>query len=175
MWRTISAQPYLPSSLDLPQLQEISFHESRPLNNNTNEPSHKHLRGMHQPGKMLVQMSGAPGSGKSTVANLLARSIDGIVIDHDRIRSFLLDEHVPFAQSAKLAYRFQWTLAEDMIKQGRTVIIDSTCNYAETLDQGIALGSLVTTTSTSIVGSVTSTCWSRDYRVESRCEASGQA
>lgn len=73
------------------------------------------------------------------MANLLARSVDGIVIDHDRIRSFFLDENFPFAQSAKLAYRFQWTLAEDMIKQGRAVIIDSTCNYAETLDQGIAL------------------------------------
>jgi predicted kinase len=30
-------------------------------------------------------------------------------------------------------------LAEDMIKQGRNVIIDSTCNYSEVLDRGSAL------------------------------------
>jgi predicted kinase len=94
---------------------------------------------MHLPGKLLVQMSGVPGSGKSTVAILLAQSIDGVVINHDLIRSFFLENNNSFEQSAKLAYRFQWMLAEDMIKQGRTVIIDSTCNYKETLDEGTAL------------------------------------
>lgn len=94
---------------------------------------------MHLPRKLLIQMSGAPGSGKSTVANLLAQSIDGVVINHDLIRSFFLENDNSFDQSAKLTYRFQWILAEDMIKQGRTVIIDSTCNYKETLDQGTAL------------------------------------
>ncbi|RDL42562.1 Uncharacterized protein BP5553_02541 [Venustampulla echinocandica] len=84
-------------------------------------------------------MAGAPGSGKSTVANLLAQSINGVVIDHDLLRSFFLENDMLFEQSAKLSYRFQWILAEDMIKQGRSVIIDSPCNYNETLDQGTAL------------------------------------
>jgi predicted kinase len=94
---------------------------------------------MHLPRKLLIQMSGVPGSGKSTIANLLAQSIDGVVINHDLIRSFFLENDNSFDQSAKLAYCFQWILAEDMIKQGRTVIIDSTCNYKETLDHGTAL------------------------------------
>ncbi|KAH8901521.1 ABC transporter [Thozetella sp. PMI_491] len=89
--------------------------------------------------RLLVQMSGAPGSGKSTLANLLAHSIDGVVINHDLLRSFFLDNDTPFDQSAKLAYRFQWMLAGDMLRQGRSVIIDSTCNFQETLDQGIEL------------------------------------
>lgn len=85
-------------------------------------------------------MSGAPGSGKSTVAHLLAQSTDGVVINHDLIKSFFLENDILFEQSAKLTYRFQWILAEDMIKQGQTtIIIDSTCNYKETLDQGTAL------------------------------------
>ena len=89
--------------------------------------------------KFLVQMSGVPGAGKSTVAKLLAQSIDGIVIDHDLIRSFFLENNNDFGTAARLAYSFQWTLAGDMIRQGRSVIIDSTCNYQETLDQGTAL------------------------------------
>ena len=94
---------------------------------------------MHLPRKLLIQMSSAPGSGKSTVANLLAQSIDGVVINHDLIKSFFLEVDISFDQSAKLTYRFDWILAEDMIKQGRNVIIDSTCNYNEVLDQGTAL------------------------------------
>jgi adenylylsulfate kinase-like enzyme len=94
---------------------------------------------MDLPRKVLIQMSGAPGSGKSTVANLLAQLINAVVIDHDLIRSFFLDNDIFFEQSAKLSYRFQWILAEDVVKRERNVIIDSTCNYKEMLDQGIAL------------------------------------
>ncbi|KAH6975381.1 P-loop containing nucleoside triphosphate hydrolase protein [Ilyonectria sp. MPI-CAGE-AT-0026] len=94
---------------------------------------------MHPPRKQLIQMSGAPGSGKSTMANLLAQSIDAVVINHDLIKAFFLENDISFDQSAKLTYNFDWVLAEDMIKQGRSVIIDSTCNYNEVLDRGTAL------------------------------------
>lgn len=91
--------------------------------------------------KLLIQMSGAPGSGKSTLANLLARHglINGVVINHDLIKSFFLDNGITFQKSAELTYSLQWVLAGDFIRQGRNVIIDSTCNYHETLDQGTAL------------------------------------
>lgn len=94
---------------------------------------------MNLPRKLFVQMSGAPGSGKSTMAKLLAQSIDGVVINHDLIKSFFLENDIFFDESAKLTYRFDWVLAEDMIKQGRSVIIDSICNYNEVLEQGTAL------------------------------------
>jgi predicted kinase len=89
--------------------------------------------------KLLVQMSGAPGSGKTTTAKLLAKAIDAVIIDHDLLKTFFLDVDVAFGQSGKLAYRFQWVLAEEMIKQGRNVIVDSTCNYEDTLNSGITL------------------------------------
>jgi predicted kinase len=94
---------------------------------------------MSSPKKFVIQMSGAPGSGKSTISTMLARYIDGIVINHDLIRSFFLENDNIFSQSAKLAYSLQWTLAEDMVKQGKSVIIDSPCNYQEILDNGTAL------------------------------------
>ena len=71
--------------------------------------------------------------------NSSGKSIDAVVINHDLIKSFFLDNDIPFTQSSKLTYRFDWVLAEDMIKQGQNVIVDSTCNYKETLDQGQAL------------------------------------
>jgi predicted kinase len=89
--------------------------------------------------KFLIQMAGAPGSGKSTVANLLSQELDGVVINHDLIKAFFLEQGFLFDQSAKLTYSFDWVLAEDMIKQGRSVIIDSICNYNEVLEQGTAL------------------------------------
>ncbi|TVY34094.1 hypothetical protein LSUB1_G006173 [Lachnellula subtilissima] len=87
-------------------------------------------------------MSGGPGSGKSTIANLLAQSIDGVVINHDLIKSFFLENGMLFDQAAKFAYGLDWRLAEDLIKQGRSVILDSVCNYNETLDRGTALAKL---------------------------------
>ncbi|KAJ6260022.1 hypothetical protein Dda_5667 [Drechslerella dactyloides] len=85
-------------------------------------------------------MSGAPGSGKSTTAKSLAQSIVGtLVIDHDLLRSFFLENGLQFEQSAKLAYNLGWTLAEDMMKQGHNVIMDSTCNFQTVLDNGTAL------------------------------------
>ncbi|KAK5994472.1 hypothetical protein PT974_04947 [Cladobotryum mycophilum] len=86
-------------------------------------------------------MSGAPGSGKSTTAELLRPSIVGaVVIDHDIIRStILIEDGISFDQAASIAYRLQWALAEAMVKQELSVIVDSICNYQEILDTGIKL------------------------------------
>ena len=92
--------------------------------------------------KHLIQMSGAPGSGKSTLARRLRTALEhSIVIDHDVIRSSLLEQENPcFETAAKQAYDLQWALARDAIKQGVCrVIIDSTCNFPTVLHQGTAL------------------------------------
>lgn len=104
---------------------------------------------MAQLGPVLIQMSGAPGSGKSTMAKLLQQSIGGLIIDHDIIRSTLLEDDdndhnsmvLPFDQIAKIAYRLQWALVKEMmVQQGAQIlIIDSTCNFQQVLDRGRAL------------------------------------
>lgn len=98
--------------------------------------------------KLFVQMSGAPGSGKSTIARLLGRSIEGVVFDHDRYRSATLEQmekYRPgmekkdvFDLAAKLTYTCGWVWAQEMAEQGRSLVMDSTCNFREVLEHGTA-------------------------------------
>ncbi|KAK7217460.1 hypothetical protein V2G26_005463 [Clonostachys chloroleuca] len=93
-----------------------------------------------QPKKLFIQLSGAPGAGKSTMAELLRHPTGSVVLDHDIIRSALLSgNEIAFQDAAKSAYRLNWALAESILKQGFSLIIDSTCNYREILDRGIEL------------------------------------
>jgi len=93
----------------------------------------------HMCPRLFIQMSGAPGSGKSTTAELLAREIDACIVDHDIIKSAILEDNVPFEMAGKLAYSVDWATAENVIKQERSVIIDSPCNYQEIINRGYQL------------------------------------
>jgi predicted kinase len=100
---------------------------------------------MDQHRKILIQMSGPPGSGKSTTAKLLSKALDATIVDHDILKSFFLESDIfvhnddPFDQSAKLAYKFQWVLAEELMKQDRSVIMDCVCNFSPVLENGAVL------------------------------------
>ncbi|KAF2429271.1 hypothetical protein EJ08DRAFT_735043 [Tothia fuscella] len=86
--------------------------------------------------KFLIQMSGAPGSGKTTLSTLLSKHINAIIIEHDILKTFFLNASFPWERATNLTYSMQWTLAEEMMKQDHSVIIDSTCNYEQVLKQG---------------------------------------
>ncbi|KAK2015800.1 hypothetical protein LZ32DRAFT_602091 [Colletotrichum eremochloae] len=45
--------------------------------------------------------------------------------------------HLTIQRNAPIT--FNWTFAEEMMKQGFNVIVDSTCNFQEILDQGFSL------------------------------------
>ncbi|KAI1359662.1 hypothetical protein F5Y08DRAFT_319021 [Xylaria arbuscula] len=89
--------------------------------------------------KLFIQMSGAPGSGKTTTANLLAPRIDAIAIPHDNIKSLLLHSGVSFDEAGRIAYGLDWVLAENAMRQGLSVIVDTPCLYPQILDRGQAL------------------------------------
>jgi len=84
-------------------------------------------------------MSGAPESGKTTTANMLAPRIDAIAIPHDNTKSLLLDSGVSFDEAGKVAYGLDWVLAENAMLQGLSVIVDTPCLYPQILDRGRAL------------------------------------
>jgi predicted kinase len=85
---------------------------------------------------LFIQMSGAPGSGKTTVARALAKRIEAVVIDHDITKSALLAADVPVASAGRASYLVLEALARDLLAQGYSVIFDSPCFYVELLERG---------------------------------------
>lgn len=89
-------------------------------------------------GGMLVQMSGAPGSGKSTLTRELVRRLRLVALDHDVTKSALL-AHRPFDAAGVESYAVLKALADDLLTQGHSVVIDSPCLYEALLASGQAL------------------------------------
>ncbi|GAM85260.1 hypothetical protein ANO11243_032640 [Dothideomycetidae sp. 11243] len=87
------------------------------------------------PPKVLIQLSGPPGAGKSTLALSLVEPLNAISLDHDIIRSSLLSS-LPFGTAAQASYALQWHLAESFLQQGRSVIVDSACNFPSLIEAG---------------------------------------
>jgi predicted kinase len=98
---------------------------------------------------LLVQMSGAPGTGKSTLARAIAPMLHAAVLDHDLIKATLV-EHMPLpaladapaidARPDQAAGRASYTLARrlaaTLLDTGITAILDSPCFYTEQLEAG---------------------------------------
>lgn len=85
---------------------------------------------------LLLQMSGAPGSGKTTLAQTIGRQIGAVVIDHDVTKSALLGADVPVALAGHASYSVLDALARHLLLQGYSVIVDSPCLYTVLLERG---------------------------------------
>ena len=90
----------------------------------------------------VVQMHGEPGSGKSTVARALAPRIDAIVLDKDIIKSALLRSGAPEALAASAAYETYFELARDIVRQGRSLILDNPVFWPRVEAQWLAVSAL---------------------------------
>lgn len=86
--------------------------------------------------KLFIQMSGAPGSGKTTTAELLAPRINAVIIPHDIIKSQLLENGMAFKDAGKTAYSMDWALAENAMRQGLSVIVDTPCFFPQIISSG---------------------------------------
>lgn len=89
--------------------------------------------------RVLLQMSGGPGAGKSTIARAVAGQRGWVVVDHDTVKTAALDGGTGFEAAGPIAYSVTLALAGDLLKQGWSVIIDSPCFHQELLDAGEAL------------------------------------
>lgn len=91
----------------------------------------------------FVQMSGFPGSGKSTLSREIAKQLKAVIVDHDIVKSSLmeslLDVPIDPKLAGKVSYNIDWSLVEFYLSQGHNVILDSPCLYDELIEKGIAL------------------------------------
>lgn len=90
----------------------------------------------------FVQMSGFPGSGKSTLSRQIARRTGAVVIDHDIVKSALLEsieDTIDNKIAGKISYNIDWSLIEFHLSQGHSVIFDSPCLYDEMVIKGTTL------------------------------------
>lgn len=93
---------------------------------------------------LLVQMSGAPGTGKSTLARAVTPQLHAAVLDHDLIKATLV-EHMPLPAmvggpadqaAGQVSYTLARRLAASLLGTRITVILDNPCFYAEQLEAG---------------------------------------
>ncbi|WP_404353276.1 AAA family ATPase [Exiguobacterium aurantiacum] len=91
----------------------------------------------------FLQMSGFPGSGKSTLSREIARRLDAVIVDHDVTKTALLESTAQHSLDPELAgrvaYDLDWALVEFHLSLGRNVILDSPCLYGVMIDRGLAM------------------------------------
>ncbi len=76
--------------------------------------------------KTVLMMAGLPGTGKSTLAALLAKSTGWLIVDKDLIHSALIANGLDKAQSAGAAYEAVFWLMDDFVhRQDKSAIFDS--------------------------------------------------
>ncbi|WP_339215940.1 AAA family ATPase [Solibacillus sp. FSL W8-0372] len=91
----------------------------------------------------FIQMSGFPGSGKSTLALEIANRIDCVIVDHDIVKSALLnsvnDSQLDGKLAGKISYNIDFLLVDFYLSQGKNVILDSPCLYDEMIEKAMAI------------------------------------
>lgn len=84
-------------------------------------------------------MSGYPGSGKSTLAKAISKNTGAIIVDHDIVKSALLESmesNIDPKVAGKISYDIDWSLVDFYLSESRSVILDSPCLYTGLLDKG---------------------------------------
>lgn len=91
----------------------------------------------------FLQMAGFPGAGKSTLAKQIAKYTGAVIVDHDVVKSALLnslnDNSFDHQMAGKISYDIDWSLIDFYLSQKQSTILDSPCFYSEMVEKGVRL------------------------------------
>jgi predicted kinase len=87
----------------------------------------------------LLQMAGAPGSGKSALARLIGRATGAVVIDKDVLKSAALEAGADDTLAGGIAYEAFFALADHVLGQDKSVVLDSPSFWETIPTKGAAI------------------------------------
>lgn len=87
----------------------------------------------------LLQMAGLPGSGKSALARLIGRSTGAVVLDKDVLKTAALDVGAAEGTAGAIAYEAFFALADHLLGQGLSVVLDSPSFWETIPTKGTAI------------------------------------
>lgn len=87
----------------------------------------------------LIQMAGRSGVGKSTLANLIAQRTGAVIIDYDIVKTAALEAGCSWDLAGAVGYGASRAIANSLLAQGTSVILDSPCRFQQIIDEGTAI------------------------------------
>jgi predicted kinase len=90
-------------------------------------------------GAFLLQMAGQPGSGKSALARLIGKRTRAVVLDKDVLKTAALDAGAADDAAGSIAYEAFFALADHLLGQGLSVVLDSPSFWPTILTKGTAI------------------------------------
>src|SRR5207244_11299333 len=86
-------------------------------------------------GSTFIVMRGFPGTGKSTIARLLAAALHAPLIDRDIIRQTAVHVFGELPQVGQFSYELMFALTREQLSLGLSVVVDTPLTYRTTYEQ----------------------------------------
>ncbi|HZU66222.1 MAG TPA: ATP-binding protein [Ktedonobacteraceae bacterium] len=88
-----------------------------------------------QTASTFILMRGYPGTGKSTIARLLAASLHAPLIDRDILRQVAVDVFGNLPHVGQFSYKLMFALTREQLGLGLSVVVDTPLTYRTTFEQ----------------------------------------
>lgn len=95
---------------------------------------------------MLFVLCGLPGTGKSTLAKILAEKLNGVWINSDSVRLKLFEKRTYSEKEKNFVYEKMFEEAERLLKEKREVVLDATFYRSSLREKARALAERTATT-----------------------------